>query len=108
MESVRFLPIELSNCPSNTKIKITSPNVLVPPVKLDDCLIYLGCHFDFKMTDDKRKSELMETVSEEIKIIDTLPLHPKNKLKLYQQWESLKISWHLTVTNISNTWIKQH
>ena len=38
------------------KLKLYLHNALVPPVKLDDCFTYLGCHFDFKMSDDKRKS----------------------------------------------------
>ena len=65
------------------------------PVKLDDCFIYLGCHFDFKMTDDKHKSELIETFTKQTEIIDQL-----HRLS--------KISWHLTVTNISNTWMKNN
>lgn len=85
------------------KQKLYLDNRLVPPVKLDDCFTYLGRHFDFKMTDNKHKSELTETVTEQIEIIDKFPLHPKNKLIPYQQWTLSKISWHLTITNISNT-----
>ena len=85
------------------KQKLYLDNALVPPVKLDDCFTYLGRHFDFKMTDNKHKSELIETVTEQIKIIDKLPLYPKNKLILYQQWKLSKISWHLTITNTLNT-----
>ena len=90
------------------KPKLYLDNALVPPVKLDDCFTYLGRHFDFKMSDDKHKSELLETISDQIDIIDTLPLHPKNKLKLYQQWTLSEISWHLTVIKISNTWMKNN
>ena len=68
------------------KPKLYLDNAIVPLVKLDDCLRYLGCHFDFKMSDGKHKSELIETITDQIEIIDKLPLHPKNKLKLYQQW----------------------
>ena len=82
------------------KPKLYLDNALVPPVKLDDCFTYLGRHFDFKMSDDKHKSELIETITDQIEIIDKLPLHPKNKLKLYQQWTLSKVSWHLTVTKI--------
>ena len=85
------------------KQKLYLDNALVPPVKLDDCFTYLGRHFDFKMTDNKHKSELTETVTEQIEIIDKFPLHPKNKLIVYQQWTLSKISWYLTITNISNT-----
>ena len=65
------------------KPKLYLDNALVPPVRLDDCFTYLGRHFDFKMSDDK--SELPETIIDQIEIIDKFPLHPKNKLKLYQQ-----------------------
>ena len=68
------------------KPKLYLENALVPPVKLDDCFTYLGRHVDFKMSDDKHKSELIETITDQIEIIDKLPLHSKNKLKLYQQW----------------------
>ena len=60
------------------------------------------------MSDDKHKSELIETITDQMEIIDKLPLHPKNKLKLYQQWTLSKVSWHLTVTKISNTWMKNN
>ena len=51
---------------------------------------------------------LVQTITDQIEIIDNLPLHPKNKLKLYQQWILSKVSWHLTVTKISNTWMKNN
>ena len=78
------------------KPKLYLDNALVPPVKLD-----LGRYFDLKMSDDKHKSEFIGTITDQIEITDKLPLHPKNKLKLYQQWTLLKVSWHLTVTKIS-------
>ena len=90
------------------KLKLYWDNALVPPAKLDDCFNYLGHHFDFKMSDDKHKSELIETITDKIEIIGKLPLHPKNKLKFYQQWTLSKVSWHLTVTKISNTWMKNN
>ena len=60
------------------------------------------------MTDDKHESGLVETVTEQIEILDKLPLQPKYKLKLSQQWTLSKISWYLTVTNVSNTWMKSN
>ena len=92
------------NTIQNTKLYLD--NVPVPPVKLDDCFTYLGHHFE--MTDDKHKSELIETITDQIEIIDKLSLHPKNKLKLYQQWTFPKISWNLTINKISNTWMKNN
>ena len=59
------------------KPKLYLDNALVPPVKLDDCFTYLGCHFDFKMSYDKHKSELIGTITDQIEIIDKLPIHHK-------------------------------
>ena len=85
------------------KPKVYLDNALVPPVKLDDCFTYLGRQFDFKMSVDKHKIELIETITDQIEVLDKLPLHPKNKLKLYQQCTLSKVNSHLTVTKISNT-----
>ena len=60
------------------KPKLCSDNALVPPFKLNDNFTYLGHHFDFKMSDDKHKSELIETMTDQIEIKDKLPLHPKS------------------------------
>ena len=35
-------------------------------------------------------------------------MHPKNKLHLYQRYALSKISWHLTVANISKTLVCEH
>ena len=40
--------------------------------------------------------------------IDSLRLHPKNKLLLYNRYLLSRISWHLTVCDLSKTWIIQH
>ena len=61
------------------KPKLYLDIALVPPVRLDDCFPYLGHLFDFKMSDDKHKSEFIETITDQIEIIDKLPIHTKNK-----------------------------
>ena len=71
-------------------------------------MLHLGRHFDFIKSNDKHKSELIETITDQIEIIDELPLHLKNKLKLYQQWTLSKVSLHLTFTKISNAWMKNN
>ena len=60
-------------------------NVLVPLLKFDNYFIYLGCHFDFKMTDYFYKNKLVQIVAAQREIIDKLQLHSKNNLKLNQQ-----------------------
>ena len=46
----------------NTKLYLD--NALVPLVKLDDCFTYLGRNFDFKMSDDKHYSELIDAITD--------------------------------------------
>ena len=43
-----------------------------------------------------------------MEIISALPLHPKNKLLIYQRYVLSKVSWDLTVANISMTWVKEN
>ena len=40
--------------------------------------------------------------------IDLKPLHPKNKLLLYNRHVTSKISWHFTVANLSKTWVTEN
>ena len=39
--------------------------------------------------------------------IDILPLHPRNKLLIYQRYVLSKLSWDLTIADLSSTWVKQ-
>jgi len=57
------------------------------------------------MSNEKHKSELVEVLESLMSDIDKLPMHPKNKLLLYQRYILSKISWNLTVANISKTWV---
>ena len=41
-------------------------------------------------------------------IIDSLHIHPKNKLLLYDRYVLSKLFWHFTVDDISKTWICEH
>ena len=80
----------------------------VPCVKLDESFRYLGRHFDFPMSNQLHKTELSHLVTSTLNTIDSLPLHPKNKVLLYNRYLLSKISWHLTVCDLSKTWIIQH
>ena len=42
-----------------------------------------------------------------MKRIDDLPLHPKNKMLIYQRYVLYKLSWNLTIADIDITWVKQ-
>ena len=87
-----------------TKLIINSE--LVPPIMNDDSFRYLDRYFD--MANGKHKSELAEILGSLMSDIDKLPVHPKNNLLLYQRYVHSKISWHLTVANISKAWICKH
>ncbi|CAB4043669.1 Hypothetical predicted protein, partial [Paramuricea clavata] len=57
------------------------------------------------MSDERHKSELCDLFNDIISKIDKLPLHPRNKILLYSRYLLSKISWNLTITDISKTWI---
>ena len=90
------------------KPKLYMDNELVPPIEIDKPFTYLGRHFHFQMNAEKHKNDLIDVTTKLMENINHLPLHPRNKLQLYQYVVLSKISWHLTVTTISNTWIKNN
>ena len=80
----------------------------IPPIETNESFIYLGRHFNYSMDDSKHKEELLNSLDDLIKVVDDLPLQPKNKLDLYHKYILPKLQWHLTVTNISKTWISEN
>ena len=90
------------------KPKLYLSNLLISAVELSDSFTYLGRHFDFKMRNNKHKQQLLETVNEHLSATDRLPLHPRNKILLYQRYVLSKISWYLTVADLSLTWVKNN
>ena len=92
-KSVQYLPKLLIN------------NRLIPTVKIGESFEYLGRYFDFNMSNDKHKAELTTLVNELLIDIDSKPLHPKNKLILYNRYVLSKLSWHFTVATLPKTWI---
>ena len=93
---------------SSSDPKVYINNVLVKALKEDEAFLYLGRHFDFSMSDQEHKTELTSKLKEYMDKIDTLDIHPRNKILIYQKYILGKISWHLTVTSISSTWIKEN
>ena len=94
-KSVQYLP------------KLFLNNLLVPRVQIDESFRYLGRYFNFNMSDENHKSELLDTFTDILNKIDELPLHPKNKIILYSRYVLSKISWHLTVSDIGKTWVNE-
>ena len=60
------------------------------------------------MTNNDHKEILISKTNELLDTIDKLPLHPKNKIMLYQRYVLSKISWHLTIADLPITWVKQN
>ena len=92
-KSVQYLPKLLIN------------NQLIPTINIGESFQYLGRFFDFNMSNDKHKSELTTLVDDLMSDIDSKPLHPKNKLLLYNHYVLSKLSWHFTVATFSKTWV---
>ena len=78
--------------------KLFVHNEIIPPVKQDEYFMYLSRHFDYKMTNNQHKDDLLS---------DTKKLHPQNKMLVYQRYVLSKLSRNLTIANIYITWVKQ-
>ena len=88
--------------------KLFINNESIPPVSNGNSFKYLGRHFDFEMTNQEHKSDLLSSLSNMLKQIDSQPLHAKNKLLLYHNFVLSKISWNLTVADLSKTWVVEN
>ena len=60
------------------------------------------------MNNSEHKRELVETSENILDKIHKLPLHPKNKLLLYNNYLIPKLCWNLTIADLDMTWIKQN
>ena len=71
--------------------KLIINNESVPHAMNEDCFRYLGRHFDLTTSNGKNKSELVEILVSLMSDIEKLPMHPKNKLYLYQKYVLSKV-----------------
>ena len=94
-KSIQYLP------------KLFINNCLVPRVEIGESFRYLGRYFNFNMSDNDHKSEILDTLTDFFDKIDQLPLHPRNKIRLYSQYVLSKISWHFTISDIGKTWVSE-
>ena len=83
-------------------------NKLIDPIEIGKSFLYLGRYFDFDMSEQDHKEELKKVLADYMEKINNLPLHPKHKINIYQRYVLSKISWHLTISDIPLTWIKQN
>ena len=77
-------------------------------MKTGDSFRYLGRYFDFHTSDTTHKSELCDILTSILTKVDFLPLHPKNKISLYNRYLLSKLSWHFTVASLPKSWVFEH
>ena len=99
---------KVSSKSAQIKPKLFINKEIVPCVKHDNSFRYFGRPFDSYMSNQLHKTELSHLVSYTLNTIDSSPLHPKNKLLLYNCYLLFRISWQLTVCDLSKTWIIQY
>ena len=80
----------------------------VPTVKNGESFKYLGRFFNFEMSNKDHQDLLLSSLHDMLQTVDSLHIHPKNKLLLYHRYILSKLSWHLTVADLSKTWICEH
>ena len=90
------------------KPKIYVDNILIKSIEEKENFRYLGRWFNFDMDNSQHKRQLLDTTNRILNLIHQLPLHPKNKLQLYNRYFLSKISWDLTIADIDATWAKQN
>ena len=91
--SVQFLP------------KLILNNSLVPTVESNKSFKDLWRYFNFNMDNNDHMSTLLSTIKDLMIKTDNLPCHPKCKLLLYHRFVLSKLSWHLTIANLSKIWV---
>ena len=85
--------------------KLFINNDPVPFVKHGESFNYLGRFFNNDMKNQEHKDHLTSSLREMLKVIDSLKIHPRNKILLFNQYILSKLSWALTVANLSKTWV---
>ena len=78
-----------------------------PPVKINDSFTYLGKDFNFGMDCTKIKDNITDNIWKYKKIIDVLPLHPKNKILIVQRFVFSKLRSSFSIYDLTETWVKQ-
>ena len=68
--------------------KLIINNSLLPAIEIGKSFCYLGRYFDFEMSNNEHKSELMSNITKLLADIDLKPLHPKNKIVICSRYVS--------------------
>ena len=87
--------------------KLFINNSTIPTVEIGESFKYLGCYFDFNMTDKDHISELISLIDELMSDIDLKPLHPKKQTTSVQPLCPVKniLAFHccIAVQDLGNT-----
>ena len=60
------------------------------------------------MDNQNHMAEVLDLLNDVMQKIDSLSCHPKNKLLIYHRFVLSKLSWHLTIADLSKTWVVQN
>ena len=82
-------------------------NQKIPPVELDESFRYLGKEFNFKMSTEQKEKYYIDELSKYLTKLNSVPLHPRQKITVINRYVASKIRWPLTIYSFSETWIKQ-
>jgi len=96
---------KFSTCPMQLQPKFFINQEIVPSVKSRELFKYLGRYFNFEKDDKDRQVQMKSRLLDMLRRIDSFSILPSNKLPLYHRWVPSKLSWLLTVTNFSKTWV---
>ena len=81
---------------------------IIPAIKDNEDFIYLGRPFIFKTDNNYHKLELVSNTKEFLEKISSLPLHPRNKLLLYNNYVLSKLACHLTIADLGLTSVEHN
>ena len=105
------MEIRVDKCHSFSKQvlpKLYIKNELIRPIKIEEEFKYLGRYFNFSMDNKTHKELVVDQTKDIFAKIDALPLQPKNKIMLYSRYPLSKVSWHLTVADLTKTWVEEN
>mgnify|MGYP001794852232 FL=1 len=83
-------------------------NRQIPAIKQNESFEYLGKAFNYEMSFETSKKELMEKIENIISTTDRLPIHPISKLKIINQYMHSKMKWPLSIYKFSETWLRSN
>ena len=87
---------------------ITINKIPIPAVEISENFTYLGKDFNISMNCDHVKEELTKDITNYLKKIDILPLHPLQKIEICQLYIFSKLKWRFTIYHHNETWVNQN